>query len=287
MLGLTRGMRRAAAVAAVLPILAVLIWWWQRDASLQRVQDAGVLRVGYAVAPPYAWVGDDGAVRGESPESARAIAARLGLQRVEWVQVAYADLVPGLLERRYDLVAAGLFVSPQRAQQVAFAEPLVRAVPGLLVRRGNPLALHAYADVRAGTARVAVLDGSVAQARLLALGVPAERLLVVPDPQSGRLAVERGHADALALSLPALAWMARSVPGMLEALELSATPAADSHDVAVAFHPGDRALQAAWNAAQAGWGGSAEHRRLVDGLGFSVVAASAPAAAAASAAATR
>ncbi|WP_425258286.1 transporter substrate-binding domain-containing protein [Rubrivivax sp. RP6-9] len=276
----------AAAAAVALLALAALAGWWQRDASLQRVRDAGVLRIGYAVAPPYAWVGDDGTVRGESPESARVVAARLGLPRVEWVQVGFAELVPGLLERRYDLVASGLFVSPQRAQQVGFADPLVRAVPGLLVRRGNPLALHAYADVRAGAARVAVIDGSVAQARLLALGVPAERLLTVPDPQTGRLAVERGHADALALSLPALAWMARSVPGMLEALELGATPAADSHDVAVAFHPDDRALRAAWNAAQAGWGGSAEHRRVVHGLGF-VVASAPSAAATASAAASR
>ena len=273
--GLTRVRLLAGAVAVLLPAAAVLAWWWQRDTSLQRVQDAGVLRIGYAVAPPYAWVGDDGTVRGESPESARVVAARLGLHRVEWVQVGFAGLVPGLLERRYDVVASGLFMSQQRAQQVAFAQPLVRAVPGLLVRRGNPLALHSYDDVRASAARVAVLDGSVAQARLLALGVAADRLLTVPDPQIGRLAVERGHADALVLSLPALAWMARSVPGKFEALDLGATPAADSHDVAVAFHPDDRALRAAWNAAQASWAGSAEHRRLVDGLGFVVIAASA------------
>jgi polar amino acid transport system substrate-binding protein len=281
--GLIRGRVRAGAVVGVVLLLAAAVsaWWWQRDASLQRVLDAGVLRIGYAVAPPYAWVGDDGTVLGESPGSARAIAERLGVTRIAWVQVGFPELVPGLLERRFDLVASGLFVSPQRAQQVAFAEPLVQVVPGILVRRGNPLELRSERDLLAGMARVAVLEGSVVQARMRALGMPADRLLSMPDPQTGRVAVVRGHADALLLSLPALAWMTRSVPGLpdlLEALPLQTEPAAEGNAVAVAFHPDDRALLVAWNRAQAGWAGSAEHRRLIDGLGFVVLprAASAP-----------
>jgi polar amino acid transport system substrate-binding protein len=257
-----------AAGVGVVTTLALSIWL-RGDDSLRRVLASGVLRVGYAAEAPYASVGPDGTVTGESPESALRIAQRLGVARIDWVQVSFVDLIPGLLERRFDVVAAGLFITEERRQRVRFSDPTVRVVPGLLVQRGNPKQLRSALDAVARTdVRAAVLDGSVEQARLAAAGLPAARTLVVPDAQAGRSAVARGTADLLALSLPTLRWMTADLTDTFEAMPDAAAADVPGDLVGFAFHPDDAALQRAWNAAQAGWVGSDDHRRLVQRFGF-------------------
>ncbi len=247
-------------------------WWVQRgDGSLERVRAAGRLRIGYAVEAPYAMLDARGQVTGESPETARRIAARLALPPIEWVQVPFAELIPSLLERRFDLVAAGLFVTGPRARQVRFSDPTVRVLPGLLVRRGNPKHLGGYRALAGrADARVAVLEGSVEQQRLRGFGVAPEALLAVPDLQAGRAAVATGAADALALSLPTVRGVAGAAPERFEALADEVAPGASREldFVAFAFHRDDAQLQQAWNAAQVGWIGSAEHARTVAPFGF-------------------
>lgn len=268
-----------AAVLLALPLLAALLWLARADRSLQRVQQAGVLRVGYAVEAPYAWVGADGHVTGESPASALRIAARLGLPRVEWVQVPFDQLIPALRQRRFDMVAAGLFITEARRALVRFSDPTVRVMPGLLVASGNPKAVRSYRDaLRPGGPRIAALSGSVEQSRLKSLGVADAQLLVVPDAQAGRAAVAGGVAAALALSLPALRQMAQGLPGAFDVL---ADPDAAADRVGFAFHPDDAALQQAWNAAQAGWVGGEEQRRMLAALGLPAadIVAAAPGAA--------
>lgn len=125
----------------------------------QPAQGDRVLRAGYAIEAPYAFLGEDGRVSGEAREIARRIAVRLGFARVEWVQTRFGALIPRLKERRFDIVAAGLFITPGRAREVAFSRPTLRARQALLVRAGNPLALHSYEEALARQARIAVIDG--------------------------------------------------------------------------------------------------------------------------------
>jgi polar amino acid transport system substrate-binding protein len=52
------------------------------DDTLTCVRRTGTLRIGYAVEAPYAFLGTNGEVTGESPEVARRIASRLGATRI-------------------------------------------------------------------------------------------------------------------------------------------------------------------------------------------------------------
>nr|WP_316640179.1 transporter substrate-binding domain-containing protein [uncultured Roseateles sp.] len=268
------GGQRLLILGLALGLLSALAWLalqGRQDGSLERLQERGVLRVGYAVEAPYALVGPGAEVTGESPETARRVAARLGLTRIEWVQVPFGELIPSLNERRFDMIAAGLFVTAERATKLRYADPSVRVLPGWLVRKGNPKGLTSY---QAAAARrdvmVAVLEGSVEQQRLGALGLPKAMMLVVPDAQAGRSALAKGAADGLALSLPTTRWIANSSPETFEALPDLAPEgqAAPADWVAFAFHRDDLSLQQAWNQAQHGWIGGAEHARLVRRFGF-------------------
>jgi polar amino acid transport system substrate-binding protein len=252
----------AAAAGAVVLLRA-------GDDSLERVRTAGVLRVGYAIEAPYAMLDADGRVTGESPETARRIAARLDVGATEWVQLPFETLIPDLRERRIDVVAAGLFVTRERALRVAFSDPTVRVSPGLLVRRGNPRRLPPFSRLKpTQDVRIAVIAGSVEEQRLRDRGWSGDGLLVVPEAQAGRAALAQGMVDAIALSAPALRWIAKSSPEPYEVLAEEPRAGQDVDYAAFAFHPEDAALQRAWNRAQSGFIGSAEHLQTIAPFGF-------------------
>lgn len=263
-----------AAVAAVAAAVLLLRCSGAEDRSLERVRAAGVLRVGYSVEPPYAFLAPGGEVTGQSPETARLVAARLGVGRIEWRLAEFGALLGELREGRVDMVAAGMFITPQRAAQAAFADPLFRVWPGLLVARGNPLRLHSFADALARQdVRVAALTGAVEVQALLEAGLAPARLVLVPDAQTGRLAVETGLADTLALTAPTLKWMAKSQGAASVELAMPFEPPGPEFDScagygAFMFRKEDGALLTAWNREQRELVQSPEYAVLMRDFGF-------------------
>lgn len=242
------------------------------DRSLAAHQQAGAIRIGYAVEAPYAYVAGGGRVTGESPEVARVIAARLGIPEVHWVQTEFGALIDGLLTHRFDVIAAGMFVTEARATRVRFSIPSFRVTPGLLVARGNPLGVRAYREiVDHPNVRVAVLDGSAEEALLLESGIARDRLIAVPDALTARRMVESNQIDAFAISRPSVRYMVRLAPNKLEdaaAATAGPTPAMPWDVGAFAFRPADGALCDAWNAALEDFLGTEAHLELIGRFGF-------------------
>lgn len=245
--------------------------------ALAQARQSGVIRIGYAVEAPYAFLTPDGKVTGESPEIARLIAERLGMSRVDWRLDHFGSLIEGLEARRFDVIAAGMFITPERRMRVAFSQPTFHVGTGLLVRKGNPHGLHSHADLlQKINIRIAVLSGSVEESHLLQMGCPEARLVRVPDALSGRSAVLSGHADALALSAPTIRWMVMNpVAGLTEMAEPFQMAAGDMTlqraAGGFAFRKEDRALCRAWDEELSRFIGSEEHRRLVRDFGFNAV----------------
>ncbi|HWI81534.1 transporter substrate-binding domain-containing protein [Ramlibacter sp.] len=233
----------------------------QRDGARAASRVPGAIRVGYAVETPYAFVDRAGRVSGADPETARLVASRLGWT-IEWVQTEFVDLISDLQDGRFDVIAAGMFVTPQRERQLRFAAPHLHVGPGLLVPAGNPKALKGYADLRSPGVKVAVLAGSVEERRLRT--DRPEPLLSLPDARAGAAAVQTGLVDALALSLPTVRSMARGLAGLEAVRAADGSPA----PVAAAFRPADTGLLAAWSKAQAGVVGSEAHLRAIAPFGF-------------------
>lgn len=230
----------------------------------------GEIRVGYSSEPPYAFRRDDGSVTGEAPEIAKAVLAAIGVDRIRWVLLDFNKAIPALLSGQIDMIANGIFITPERSAKVLFSLPFSHTRQGLLVRRDNPLRLVSYEDLAARpSVTVAVLDGSVEQLALLRLGMPEARLFVVPDPAGGLAAVRSGRADCLALSEPTVSWLAGETSGGVEV----AQPFYESSNAAAgqsgfAFRPGDRELAERVNAALRRYIGTPEHLETVTPFGF-------------------
>lgn len=227
------------------------------------------LRVGYAIEPPYVLVDAQGRVSGESPEVLRAALKRMDEPEPVWLHFEFANLLAALQAGRIDLIAAGMFITPERSQQVAFTRPTAHVNTGLLVAAGNPQQLHSLADlVRRPELTLAVLEGSVEAAQAGTAGLPATRQIRVADALSGLAAVHSGSAAAFALSAPSLRWAVQQGPDtgveLAEPYQSSSPPGQPAY----AMRSGDPRLDRL-DQTLAGWLGSAEHLAIAQRYGFS------------------
>jgi polar amino acid transport system substrate-binding protein len=261
----------SALVVGVAATALMLIARTATDVSTER-GDGVVLRAGYALEAPYAYRDAEGRLRGEAIDTLRAALQRTGLPEPVWVHVEFARLLHELQSGHIDVIAAGMFITPERAAQVDFTRPTTSVRTGLLVRQGNPLALHALEDLgRTSGARLAVLEGSVELAQARAAGLTEAQLLHLPDSTSAVAALRSGQVAAFALSAPSLRWAMRDASKLDMATPFSVPRHDGQPDMgypAFVFRQGDP-RRARVDQALSGYLGSVEHLRAVAGYGFS------------------
>lgn len=94
-----------------------------------------VLKVGLdANFPPFEYYqkGTDN-FTGFDVELMRGVAANMGYSGVEFVNTGLNDLINGLNGKRYDVIASGFSVTPERQQAVDFSESYLNDGSGLLL----------------------------------------------------------------------------------------------------------------------------------------------------------
>lgn len=140
--------------------------------TLQRIKDAGTVKIGIAGEVPYGYT-ENGEVTGEAPEVARAVFRAMGIDRVEATQVEFGQLIPALNASQYDMVAAGMAILPDRCANAQFSAVDYVTPTALLVPAGNPQQVNNFDDVKAKGVPIAVLSGTVEEAVARDLGIPA------------------------------------------------------------------------------------------------------------------
>jgi polar amino acid transport system substrate-binding protein len=237
---------------------------------LEDAKESGKVTVGIANEAPYGYQTPEGELTGEAPEIAKHVLGEMGIEDVEAVITEFGSLIPGLKAGRFDLVAAGMFVTPERCQQVAFSEPTYGIGQAFLVAEGNPEGLQTYDDVKANPdATLAVMAGAIERTYARDAGVPDDQVMVVPDPSSGAAAVQAGRADAFALTSLSIRRLADGTAGVEVAQPFGevAGQSVLGHG-AFAFRPEDDAFRQEFNRHLADFIGSEEHLALVEPFGF-------------------
>lgn len=241
----------------------------QAETTLERIQSTGTVRIGYANEAPFAYTETSGKVTGESPEIATKVFAAMGVKKVEPVLTEWGALIPGLRAGRFDVIAAGMYITPPRCQQVIFTDPHYQIPDTLLVKRGNPKNLHSYADVAKNpNVRLAIMSGTAELGYARAEGVSDDQIVQVPDTTAQLQAVRAGRADAsvgTALTMKGLA--AKGGDGVEAIADFKDDPAHIGYG-ALAFRPEDKDLRDAVNQQLKKWLGSDEHLQTVKPFGF-------------------
>jgi polar amino acid transport system substrate-binding protein len=243
------------------------------DSKLEQLKKQGFARLAIANEPPYTAVAPDGKVSGAAPDVAREIFKRLGVPDVVASISEYGAMIPGLQAGRFDVITAGLFMKPERCAAVAYSEPVLCDAEALLVKKGNPKGFKSYEDIaKDKTATVGAPGGGTEEKLALNAGVPRERVIVVPDGQSGLKMVQDGRIDAY--SLPVLSINALVKKANDPNLEVVApVVGAPVYCDGAAFNKNDTALRDAFDVELAKMKKSGEFAKIIEPYGFSAKAA--------------
>lgn len=255
----------AMALAAV-PSLA--------DTTLERIKDADKVRVGVANERPYGYVDDSGRLTGEGPEIARKILARIDPEiELEPVVVNFGELIAELRAGHMDIVAAGMYVTPERCEKVAFSTPTYKMGEAFAVLAGNPKDLSDFESVyETPDAKVGVMAGTVEYNYAYAAGIPGDRALLYADYEAAVRALRRGEVDAVAMT----ALTVRTLIAERDLDDIESTTPFYPEDQngkkvgygAFAFRKEDTALREAFNSHLKDFVATPEHRETVSPFGF-------------------
>ncbi|OKL45656.1 ectoine/hydroxyectoine ABC transporter substrate-binding protein EhuB [Pseudovibrio exalbescens] len=240
----------------------------QAQDTLERLKEQGYARIAIANEPPYTEVTAGGEVTGAAPEVARAVLKRLGVNEVVASVSEYGAMIPGLQAGRFDLVAAGLFIKPERCAAVIFSEPDLCDAEAFAVKKGNPLGLTTYEEVAAHeSARIGAPGGGTEERLALEAGVPRDRVVVVPDGQSGIKMLQDGRLDVYALPTLSIGDLLKKAddPNLEMVTPIEGTPV---YCAGAAFRKQDTALRNAYDEALAEMKESGEFQELVASFGF-------------------
>jgi len=240
----------------------------QAEDTLSRLKSQGFARIAIANEPPWTKVNSDGTVSGAAPEVARAVLKRLGVKELVASVSEYGAMIPGLQAHRFDMVTAGLFIKPERCAAVIFSQPDLCDGESFAVKKGNPLGVKTYADLAAHkTVRVGAPGGGTEEKLALEAGVPRDRVIVVPDAQSGIKMLQDGRIDVYALPFLSVSdLLAKAKDSNLEMVApIKGTPI---YCAGAAFNKKDTALRDAYNVELASMKKSGAFDKIVEKFGF-------------------
>jgi len=275
------GRRRLTALAA-LCLLSGAVWGCgnpdgnrEGESTLERIRRTGVVRVGYANEAPYAYLdSENDRLTGEAPEIARAVLGQMEVPRIEGVLTEFGALIPGLKAGRFDMIAAGMYITPTRCREIDFSDPTYCIGEGFLVKAGNPYDLHSYEDAKANDeVEIGVVAGAVELGYAEAVGIPRDRIVVFPDAPSAVAGVQSGRVSAYAGTILTVRDMLGKAddPG-LEVAEPFTNPVIDGKTTqgcgAFGFRSDDDAFREAFEEHLRGFIGTPEHLKLVRPFGF-------------------
>lgn len=241
-------------------------------ADLDGLKQQGFARIAIANEPPWTEVTAGGEVSGAGPDVARAVLAKLGVPDIVASVSEYGAMIPGVQARRFDMVAAGLFIKPERCAAVAFSEPDLCDAESFMLKKGNPLGLKSFADIAAKGAKVGVVGGGTEEKLAIEAGVDRANVIVVPDPQSGSKMLQDGRIDVYALPVLSISDLLQKAndPALAMFAPVEGTPI---FCAGVAFRKQDADLRDAYDTVLAEMKANGEFAAIVEPYGYSADAA--------------
>lgn len=240
---------KAACLTIATTLLGSTAWADTKDDILE----SKTVTIGIHNRQPWGFRAEDGSAAGFHPDLIRAAFERLGVKQVDFVITEFGALIPGLNAGRFDMVASGIAITPERCKVVVFSEPDLAVGDSLIVKKGNPLKLHSYADIVANAkVRLAGGRGTLNTRNAIDAGVPTSQITYLGDAQAMLSALLADRVDAATLSAP-------SVVGLLQDPKLQGVERAQPFTglvrngvpammyTAIAFRSDDTALRDAYD----------------------------------------
>lgn len=176
---------------------------------LVNAQSAGVIRVATdSTFPPFELY-KDGKRTGFDIELIETLAKSMG-KKVEWTDIDFKGLIPGLISKRFDVAASGIYITEERRKVVDFTDPYYPGGLVIVVKSDNHSILKP-ADLEGK--KVSVQVGTKSVNYLKEYFPHVERVEVEKNQEMFNL-VEIGRTDAAVTGKPAALEYVKARPGV-------------------------------------------------------------------------
>jgi polar amino acid transport system substrate-binding protein len=186
---------------------------WDRS-TLNAVIKRGELRVGTEAGyMPFEMRDRNGDLIGFDIDLARLMARSMGV-KVTFVNTQWDGIIPALLTDKFDILMAGMTITPERNLQVNFADPYIVVGQTLLLSKRLAGVVHSYKDLDDPKYTVVTklgTTGEIAARRYLGKA----RIKTFESEADASQEVRNGRADAFVYDLPFNAVYAARYPGVL------------------------------------------------------------------------
>ncbi|GHJ37273.1 ectoine/hydroxyectoine ABC transporter substrate-binding protein EhuB [Streptomyces sp. TS71-3] len=208
---------RTAAVGGVIAVPTLLTACTKTDTSsdgkgkLDALKKQGFVKVAYANEAPYGYK-EGGKLKGEAPTLHAAIFKALGVDELRPTFTEFDGLIPGLQAGKYDVISAGMAITPERCENALFSEPEFISPTAIMVKKGNPKKITDLASAKKGGVTLAVMSGAVEKDYVSSAGISDDKVKTVQKQQDGADAVKNGRVDGFVLTGISLRWLAKTNP---------------------------------------------------------------------------
>lgn len=180
-------------------VLVVLLIYFNAMTAYAGVIDDvvknGRLRVGLTPTyMPFEMTNKKGEIVGFEVDILKAMAKAMGV-KLEFVPVSNDSVIPGLLIGKFDMIATGMTINPQRNLRINFTQPFIETGQTILIRKDLANKIKSYKDLndtkykitsQIGTTGEIVIKKYIAKAKYYSYNSEAEAVLEVAN----------GRADA-------------------------------------------------------------------------------------------
>lgn len=190
-----------------------------------KYKKAGVIKVATdaSYAPVDYYDTDNKTIIGLDVDIANKIGEKLGV-KMEFSNLNFDSILPALAAGRYDMAMSAMTDTAEREKQVDFVDYFT-AGTGILVKKGNPEAIHSSSDLCGKS--VAVEKGTIQQTDQMPAaskqckdkGKGEITIQPFPDQNGANLALSTGRADAVVADYPVVIYAADQSKGALEPTE--------------------------------------------------------------------
>ena len=149
-------------VFSVMIAVAVIFGFWGMASAgtLDEIAKRGEIRIACQTqGAPFSFVHRNGKRTGSSVELTEMIAKEMGV-KVKYLNYDWDGLIPALLSKKADMLAADMTPTLKRAMKISFTNPYMYTGSVVFVKQDSPI--KTLKDIKAGT-KMAVLLGSTGE----------------------------------------------------------------------------------------------------------------------------
>ncbi len=182
--------------------------------TLDRVLKSGTLDIGVSLFTPWTLKNANGELVGFEIDVAKQLAKDLGVVP-KFHELDWKNILPALLNKKIDIIIAGMTITPQRALKVSFSQPYAESGVGLATNTQLTKSFSSMKDLNRSNVTLAAVAGTVAD-DLSRRVFPKATIQTFPTSEKAIVAVTTGKVHGYIEHNPLPTFLTLDYPGKVD-----------------------------------------------------------------------